>query len=129
MKVDDINSYTVNTHSYNVYDPFDYLFPGNSYQLVWNYGIEIFCNKEGRYTHIVADLSHLTGQTYSMSICALGIMGTRYIRSNALPTSLEVTEGTVTTLNVQQIVSEYDIGNVLEVNLAAPTLSFVQIVM
>ena len=63
-----------------------------------------------------------------MSICALGIMGTRYIRSNALPTSLEVTEGTVTTLNVQQIVSEYDIGNVLEVNLAAPALSFVQIV-
>ena len=28
---------------------------------LWNYGKEIWCNLEGRYVHIVADLSHLAG--------------------------------------------------------------------
>ena len=28
---------------------------------VWNYGKEVWCNLEGRYMHIVADLAHLAG--------------------------------------------------------------------
>ena len=27
----------------------------------WNYGKEVWCNLEGQYTHIVADLTHLAG--------------------------------------------------------------------
>ena len=44
---------------------------------MWNYGEEIWCNKEGRYLHIVADLSHLSTETrYRMSLCSVGILGT-----------------------------------------------------
>ena len=47
---------------------------------VWNYGKEIWCNMAGRYLHIVADLSHLSGSSYSMTICSVGVMGTQYLR-------------------------------------------------
>ena len=36
------------------------------YNDVWNYGKEVWCNLEGRYMHIVADLSHLAGSSYEM---------------------------------------------------------------
>ena len=32
---------------------------GNSFGKAWKYGLEQWCNLEGRYMHIVADLSHL----------------------------------------------------------------------
>ena len=47
---------------------------------MWNYGAEIWCNLEGQYTTIVADLTDLSGQAYEMSICNLGVMGTEYVR-------------------------------------------------
>ena len=31
------------------------------YVSMWNYGAEIWCNLEGRYTTIVADLTELSG--------------------------------------------------------------------
>ena len=34
----------------------------------WAYGKEVWCNLEGRYMHVIADLSHLTG-SYTMSLC------------------------------------------------------------
>ena len=46
---------------------------------MWNYGAEIWCNLEGQYTTIVADLTDLSG-AYEMSICNLGVMGTQYVR-------------------------------------------------
>ena len=42
----------------------------------WKYGIEVWCNKQGRYTTIVSDLTHLAGKIYEISLCHLGIMGT-----------------------------------------------------
>ena len=48
---------------------------------MWNYGIEAWCNMEGQYMHIVADLKHLNGQVYEQSICSVGIMGTEYLSS------------------------------------------------
>lgn len=36
-------------------------FSGTQYDGIWNYGKEVWCNLEGRYIHIVADLSHLAG--------------------------------------------------------------------
>ena len=49
----------------------------------WTYGKEVWCNLEGRYMHIIADLSHLfnTYSSYTMSLCQLGIMGTEYVRA------------------------------------------------
>ena len=40
----------------------------------WTYGKEVWCNLEGRYMHIVADLSHLLMSpypftSYTMSLC------------------------------------------------------------
>ena len=34
---------------------------GSTFNDIWNYGKEVWCNLEGRYMHIVADLSHLVG--------------------------------------------------------------------
>ena len=31
---------------------------------LWNYGVEVWCNLEGRFVTIEADLSHLAGQSY-----------------------------------------------------------------
>ena len=56
---------------------------------VWTYGIEVWCNKPGRYVHIVADLAHLIGD-YTMSLCSVGIMGASYVRDEPLPESVEV---------------------------------------
>ena len=44
----------------------------------WNYGKEIWCNKQGRYTTIVADLTQLVAP-YQMSLCNVAIMGTKYV--------------------------------------------------
>ena len=51
----------------------------------WNYGIEIWCNLEGQYITMVADLAHLNSQTYEMSICSLGVMGAEYVRDTQVP--------------------------------------------
>ena len=59
-----------------------YKFEGIEYTDVswWKYGKEVWCNLEGQYTTIVADLSGLTG-SYEMSLCNIGIMGTKYVRT------------------------------------------------
>ena len=50
---------------------------------VWNYGKESWCNLEGRYIYIVADLSsHSTNA--DMLLCNLDIMGTKYVRQEPL---------------------------------------------
>ena len=51
---------------------------------VWTYGIEVWCNLEGQYVHIVADLSHLM-LPYTMSLCSVGIMGASLVRDEPLP--------------------------------------------
>ena len=48
---------------------------------LWNYGIEIWCNLEGQFVTLVANLAHLNGESYEMSICSLGVMGAEYIRN------------------------------------------------
>ena len=45
----------------------------------FRYGKEVWCNKEGRYVFFEADLSYmLSAQQSEMSLCSLGIMGTKY---------------------------------------------------
>ena len=78
MRKDDNSNYVTVTYEHN----------GQSYpnQQVWKYGGEHWCNMQGRYTTIVADLSHLVG-AYEMSLCNVAIMGTKYAPSTANPTS------------------------------------------
>ena len=60
MKTDDLSNFTTDE---------------NGIDQMWRHGEEIWCNKQGRYLHIVADLSHLVG-FYRMNLCSVGIMGT-----------------------------------------------------
>ena len=73
----------------NIYDIENSFWPkvyGPSIIDVWNYGKESWCNLEGRYIHIVADLSGYTAipNAADMGICNLGIMGTKYARLEPL---------------------------------------------
>ena len=79
MRTDDVNSFTAGSYS------------GDSVTgELWNYGIEIWCNLEGQYVTFVADLAHLSGEDYEMSICSLGVMGAEYYRSTPLDSYHEV---------------------------------------
>lgn len=115
LRVDDINSYYFDRFAYDKNaSPSAF---GRGY--VWKYGIEKFCNLEGRYMHIVADLNHLTHHDYyTMTICSLGIMGTKYVRDgDALPSTMELHQGQTISLQVPHIYSAYPIGNTLKIDL------------
>ena len=75
MRTDDATSYHSNSHW------------GSD---LWNFGKEVWCNLEGRYMHIVADVSHLATLGYMQRICSLGIMGTKYIRDEAPQETLQI---------------------------------------
>ena len=79
MRIDDPNNYTNG----------QYTGTGDS-GILWNYGIEIWCNLEGQYVTMVADLAHLTGQGYEMSICSLGVMGAEYVRNTEVTSIIEL---------------------------------------
>ena len=79
MRLDDPDSYSYGyNNSLNNGDPF------------WKYGAEIWCNLKGQYVTLVADLAHLSGQSYEMSICALGLMGVEYVRDSEPPLTTDV---------------------------------------
>lgn len=91
-------------------------------KLIWNYGAEIWCNMKGRYTHIVADLNHLSASPYEMSICNLGVMGTRFERTTPLSTTeLTVQQDSVTVLRIPHVPSVYKIGDDVFINLRHQT--------
>ena len=76
---------------------------------VWPYGAEHWCNLEGQYLHIVADLNELIHEEpdYLMSICTLGVFGTQYVRSggDAVPSLIEIKQGETQTISIQHITS------------------------
>ena len=81
---------------------------------VWNYGRENWCNLQGRYTMIVADLSHLSGN-YEMSLCNVAIMGTKYKPKLANPTKANVKTNSSKVLNMRKVVADLAIGNDLDI--------------
>ena len=83
----------------------------STYTNIWNYGKEVWCNLEGRYMHIIADLSDLAGQGYEMILCSVGIMGTQYVRAQTFPETVEIQSENFTTLTIQNIYSTISIGN------------------
>ena len=83
----------------------------------WKYGVEAWCNLEGRYVTIEADLTSLVGD-YEMTICNLGVFGTIYERPIAIesPIIFGRNEDSRAIL-VPRIESTLPIGNELDINL------------
>ena len=57
--------------------------------MLWPFGGEHWCNLEGKNLHLVVDLSHHHLQDddaerqkdqFEISVCSLGVIGTRYVR-------------------------------------------------
>ena len=51
---------------------------------VWPFGKENWCNLEGQYLHMVADMSqHVStaADSDTVSICSVGVYGTKYVRN------------------------------------------------
>ena len=74
----------------------------------------------GRYTTIVADYEPISTlyTTISPSICSFGILGTRYSRLTAAPSSIEIYANMdFATFTIAHISSELSIGNVLAISL------------
>ena len=67
------SSYTSGIYNFAAPEPF------------WNYGVEVWCNLEGRYVTLVADLANLKGTSYEQSLCSFGIMGVKYVRDAPVP--------------------------------------------
>ena len=93
---------------------------------MWKFGHEAWCNMEGRYLTIVADLSSQAGKTstlaprgYEMSLCHLGLFGALYKRTTPVPSSLEVLIGSPATLDVEKITADATtpITNTLDITL------------
>lgn len=83
----------------------------------WNYGVEAWCNLPGRYVTISADLTSLVGD-YEMSICNLGLFGTKYERSTLIEKSITLGKNESTRVfKVENIASKLTIGNQLDIYL------------
>ena len=93
----------------------------------WKFGKEEWCNLQGRYTHIVKEASSTAGASI-VSICHFGVFGTQYERDTAITSSITVVWGVTTSFDVEDIKSQHDIGNVLDIKLrhkSGAELSFV----
>lgn len=86
--------------------------------MCWNFGIELWCNQEGKYMHLVADIRHLSSP-YEMSLCSLGIMGTKYERAE-MQENFEVLKGETLTVRVPHIYSSIEIANELRIKVRQP---------
>ena len=84
---------------------------------MWNFGKEVWCNMEGRYVHVVADYAHESQKDYKISICSVGVFGTKYIRDSYLETEIKIDTGIVKNLEIPRIYSQLTIGNELNINL------------
>ena len=83
-------------------------------------GAELWCNMEGQYAHIIADLGHLAGDNYHMSICSLGIMGTEYARREQIPETISVSQGQKLIKIFSQLSSLELIGTKLQIEARQP---------
>ena len=68
---------------------------------------------EGRFVHIVSDMRHMPA--YEFTICALGIMGTKYEHPEPVQKSIEVIRGEQASFPVKHLVSSLAIGNKLQI--------------
>ena len=100
--------------------------------MVWPFGKENWCNLEGRYLHMVADMSQQIASAENsdtVTVCSVGVFGTKYIRNGEpLPDTIEIIQGQSKTISVQRITSSFEIATELAIQLRQSTdLSFVSI--
>ena len=85
------------------WDPFS---KGRGY--VWRFGLEKWVNLEGKFMHLVADMSAYTATALdsdTVSVCTLSIFGTKYVRDDPIYTSITVTQGQTSKIEVPNIYS------------------------
>lgn len=56
-----------------------------------------------------------------MELCSVGVMGTQYVREEAIPETLEIQKDDLTSLTISNIYSSMPIGNSLNINLRLST--------
>ena len=81
--VGDYEDYTKNTRCPDgpyLKSTYDDVWDAYANKFVPKYGIEAWCNMRGQYVHFVA--SGVPSE--SVTICSVGIMGTRYVRDQPL---------------------------------------------
>ena len=84
---------------------------------MWDYGAEVWCNLPGRYVTVHADLSHLNG-SYEMSICNIGLFGTKYARASTVSEYVYLKPYDVyIKIKIDHVASTYYIGNTLDIKL------------
>lgn len=77
-------------------DPADLSNLDSQYGFFFKLGKEIWCNLEGRYVTVVADLTSLSSINYNeLALCSFGLMGTKYQISSGstIPNSISILEG------------------------------------
>ena len=85
--------------------------------------MENWCNLEGQYLHLVADMTEQIAlgalSSDEIKICGLGVYGTKYARSSSssVPSSVEVVAGESLTISIENISSFFTIGNELVINM------------
>lgn len=85
----------------------------------WPFGFEIFCNLQGQYAFIVMENID-TSVFRRFSICSLAVYGSNYSRTTAPVSQVIMLYGNSRSFDVEKVVSEEDIGNVLNINLRKP---------
>ena len=86
----------------------------------FRYGKEIWCNREGRYIFFQADMGYMMYEQQSeMSLCSLGIMGTKYdyINGASPEDTVYVDVGKSTVYKLPFIVPTIAIGNELSLDV------------
>ena len=85
----------------------------------WKFFKEVWCNLQGQYMHIVADLSqtNLKGKFYYQTIASLAIIGSDYDRPTAIPTSIDIFASESMKIEIGAVRSLHTIGNVLDIKL------------
>ena len=84
----------------------------------WKRGAEIWCNKPGRYTTIIADLRNIKNFDYKVGICNVAVMGTKYGRANnEAPSIISVRAGGRMDVTIEKITALIPVGNTLDIKL------------
>ena len=64
--------------------------------LLWSFGIEAWCNLEGRYVHFIGDYSSYDDSI--VTVCHLAVMGTKYVRDIAVVEEVTLYPGDTATV-------------------------------
>ena len=89
--------------------------------MVWRFGMENWCNMQGRFVHFVADQSQqaaAANDSDTVSVCSVGIFGTKYVRDGPnLPEVIEIAADSSESIILADIYSQYEIATELDIKM------------